>query len=663
MKKIIYILLFVLTVSSFSHSQVIYSSKIDSVINLVSDQTISKYVRDLSGDTIATIGGLPYDLISRLWSSEGNTKAAQYIYETFQSFGLQTRYQVNNATNVNVIARKTGSVYPELKVVIGAHYDDMRGNATATDTIPGADDNASGVAAVLEAARLLANYNPKFTIEFVVFDEEEIGLYGAGAYADSCLADSSEALVGVLNMDMIAWDGNNDAHIRIKTHQFCDIIADMLICTYQRYSINLIPIKEFNGGGSDHVAFWMRGYGAITSIEPGYDFNPYYHSMGDVFSIINMDYFRNNVKANLAALMSVADQLFYLIDHNPIQSSSDTAQRIAEAEMIYPIPLGTGANAPRLYYKINNGQYQYVNAFDTTGGIHRFQIPGQPNGTQVSYYIAAQDSSGVYVSTSPAGGSGANPPGTTPPQQVHVYNVLTSLTRSSSNQKPILDFQYTYDTIYIPEAGNVVDIKVNLNINHPNDGEIFISLRKESDMSSLSQFNGEGGQNFTNTTFHDTASVPITQGNPPFTGYFRPQSPLYNFNGDQVQGNWILRIFDNRAGNTGTLLNWTLDIKYSSSVSIKKIENTFADKYILYQNYPNPFNPTTTIKYSIPKNGDVYLKIYDVLGKEVAVLVNEWHSAGTYSVTWDASVMPSGIYFYRLSSEGYTETKRMVLVK
>lgn len=663
MKKLLYFLLITLALPTLLHPQVIYSPRIDSVINLVSNEQMIKYVRELSGDTITNVGSQPYHIISRLWSSEGNTKAAQYIFEKFQSFGLQTRYQVNNSTNVNVIARKTGWEYPELKIVIGAHYDNTRGGATSTDTVPGADDNASGVAAVLEAARLLANYNLKFTVEFVVFDEEEIGLYGAGGYADSCRADTSETLIGVYNMDMIAWDGNNDGHIRIKTHQFCDVLADILICTYQRYNINLIAIKEYNTGGGDHLAFWLRNYGAISCIEPSYDFNPYYHSMGDVYNVFNMDYFRENTKANLAAIMSISDQLYYVIGHYPIQSSSDTSQRIAEADIFFPIPIGSGLNSPRLYYKVGNGLYQYVNAFEINGDIYRFRIPGHPAGSQISYYLAAQDSTGSHLTTDPRGGSGVNPPGTTPPPQVHVYHVLSSLSYTSNNQKPILDLQYTYDTIYIPETGNVEDIKVNLNINHTNDGDLFITMRKETGMSTLSQFNGDGGQNFTNTSFHDTASISITQGTPPFTGCFRPQSSFNVFIGDEVQGNWILRIFDVRAGNTGTLLNWTIELKYSSPVSIKRIENVVADKYILYQNYPNPFNPSTVIEYSIPENGEVFLKVYNLLGKEVATLVSDWQRAGTYSVTWNASSIPSGVYFYRLFSNGYSETKRMVLIK
>jgi len=658
MKKVILILLIGLLIPIFADSQVIYSPKVDSVINLISIPLMTKYVRELSGDTIAMVGGQPVTIVSRYWSTQGNILASQYIYEKFQSFGLQTRYQINNATNVNVIARKTGSVYPNLKFVIGAHYDDMPPGPVA----PGADDNASGVAAVLEAARLLANYNLKYTVEFVVFDEEEIGLLGAVGYADSCLA-GTDTLIGVLNMDMIAWDGNNDGLIRIMTHQFCDILADMLISSFQRYNINLTPVKAYGAGGSDHVAFWQRGFYAISSIEPANDFHPFYHTIWDTVGLFNMEFFLKNAKSNLATLMCLSEELYYYIFHYPVTSTSDTTQRNIYTEIIYGIPLASGINAPRLYYKIGNNPYQWINASQINGTEYQFIIPGQPHGTQISYYVAAQDTGGIYLATSPTGGSGVNPPGTTPPPEVYTYYVLSSMTHTSNNQVPIPDNQLTRDTIYIQQTGIVQEVKLNLNINHTNDGDILIALQKGSTVVNVSQFNGNGGQNYTNTTFHDTASVPITQGVPPFTGYFRPQVLLNALNGAQLQGNWILRVFDNRAGNTGTLLNWTLDIIYSSPVSVKKEENLIADKYLLYQNYPNPFNPSTVIKYSLPKNSQVVLKIFDILGKEVTTLVNQWQTEGVYTAEWNAASMPTGVYFYRLSVDGFSDTKRMILIR
>ncbi|MFA7360209.1 MAG: T9SS type A sorting domain-containing protein [Candidatus Kapaibacterium sp.] len=91
--------------------------------------------------------------------------------------------------------------------------------------------------------------------------------------------------------------------------------------------------------------------------------------------------------------------------------------------------------------------------------------------------------------------------------------------------------------------------------------------------------------------------------------------------------------------------------------------NIVPAEYALSQNYPNPFNPVTKINYSLPKNGFVTLKVYNVLGVEVANLVNENKAAGNYSVDFNASEFTSGIYFYSLNVNGFTETKRMMLIK
>ncbi|MGD0339488.1 MAG: T9SS type A sorting domain-containing protein [Bacteroidota bacterium] len=87
------------------------------------------------------------------------------------------------------------------------------------------------------------------------------------------------------------------------------------------------------------------------------------------------------------------------------------------------------------------------------------------------------------------------------------------------------------------------------------------------------------------------------------------------------------------------------------------------DKFQLYSNYPNPFNPTTTIKFSIPKTGYTTLKIFNITGREVVALVSEKLNPGTYTTKWDASNLSSGIYFYRLQSGTFIQTKKLVLMK
>jgi hypothetical protein len=108
-----------------------------------------------------------------------------------------------------------------------------------------------------------------------------------------------------------------------------------------------------------------------------------------------------------------------------------------------------------------------------------------------------------------------------------------------------------------------------------------------------------------------------------------------------------------------------------NTIGIKNITSEIPSSYSLEQNYPNPFNPITKIKFDIPDrfpirafgNDNVVLKVFDILGKEIATLVNESLKPGTYEVTFDASMLTSGIYFYKLETVNYSETKKMILIR
>lgn len=92
-------------------------------------------------------------------------------------------------------------------------------------------------------------------------------------------------------------------------------------------------------------------------------------------------------------------------------------------------------------------------------------------------------------------------------------------------------------------------------------------------------------------------------------------------------------------------------------------QSNLPTKFALEQNYPNPFNPTTIIKYEIPQNGFVSLKVYDILGKEVALLENGIENAGRYEVKFDGSNLSSGVYFYRIQAGSFSKTKKLLLLK
>ncbi|MBK6875021.1 MAG: T9SS type A sorting domain-containing protein [Ignavibacteria bacterium] len=106
-----------------------------------------------------------------------------------------------------------------------------------------------------------------------------------------------------------------------------------------------------------------------------------------------------------------------------------------------------------------------------------------------------------------------------------------------------------------------------------------------------------------------------------------------------------------------------LEIVYGDMNGLTNTESTLPKTYSLSQNYPNPFNPNTNIRYDLPQDNFVTIKVYDVLGKEVLTLVNEYKQAGRYLVSFNAANFSSGIYFYTIQAGEYEYTRRMTMLK
>ena len=107
-----------------------------------------------------------------------------------------------------------------------------------------------------------------------------------------------------------------------------------------------------------------------------------------------------------------------------------------------------------------------------------------------------------------------------------------------------------------------------------------------------------------------------------------------------------------------------IDSHLVSSAVVNGVEGSSPiNEYKLFQNYPNPFNPTTTITYTIPRAGVISMKIFDILGREVTSLVNDYKLAGQYSIVFDGSNLTSGVYVYQLKANDYVASQKLVLLK
>lgn len=288
---------------------------IQSMIDQVISSTVSQYDGALSGEWPVIVGGLPYTIGTRYtFSGEPIQRATEYVGEHLEGLGLGVEYHQWEVQPYppNVIGEIIGEARPEEVFIISAHLDDMPSGSLA----PGADDNASGSTAVLIAADVFSQYRWDCTLRFAFWTGEEQGLWGSHAYAQRAF-ENGENIVGVLNLDMIGWNtpGSSpdmDLHARSSipaSLELAQLFADIVSV----YDLNLIPELVSNGvGASDHASFWDYGYTAILGIEDYAgtgDFNPYYHTVHDRLTQLEMDYFTEIVRASLATTAHMADCL------------------------------------------------------------------------------------------------------------------------------------------------------------------------------------------------------------------------------------------------------------------------------------------------------------------------------------------------------------------
>lgn len=265
------------------------------------DDSVLNNIKELSGEKTCIVKGKSTTIKHRV-SKNGNDLAADYLLGRMQAYGFTVTDQKYSTGGRNIIAEQKGSVYPDKKFIIGAHYDSMADYC--------ADDNASGCSALLEVVRILSKHKFKYTIVYGFWDEEEQGLIGSAYYAKQIKA-SNESIMGALNMDMIGYDSNSDTKFEIHTKAGGSLtMSDKLQQINTAYQFKLSPIVKNPGTDrSDHASFWKQGYSAIHFSEAFFsgDGCPNYHQSTDRINIFNMAYFYQLSRLSLAAIATFAE--------------------------------------------------------------------------------------------------------------------------------------------------------------------------------------------------------------------------------------------------------------------------------------------------------------------------------------------------------------------
>lgn len=261
----------------------------------------------------------------------------------------------------NVRATKTGTLYPDKYYIICAHYDDT--SQMPMQRAPGADDNASGTVAVLEAARVLGDYNFKYSVRFLAFAGEEQGLLGSAAYAANAAA-SGEQILGVINLDMIGYDGNNDGIVEIHAGNLSSsqALGTFVVSNINNWNLLLTPqyITSGSTGASDHASFWNHGYAAILMIEDFSDFTPFYHTTNDLLSTLNQEYFLENARLAIGSLAMLAQIDSVAVGVSPL--AQIPGEFVLHAP--YPNPFNPAVN---IEYDIPQAEQVTVEIYDLLG--------------------------------------------------------------------------------------------------------------------------------------------------------------------------------------------------------------------------------------------------------------------------------------------------------
>jgi Zn-dependent M28 family amino/carboxypeptidase len=273
-------------------------------------------VADVSKERLAETVTALCSIPTRYSPTSGGRLAGTSIYNYFSRLGLAVEYDqfkydsprvAGAAAGRNVVATLTGTGVPERIVVVGAHYDSF--STSEFRLAPGADDNASGVAAVLEIARVLSRHPGGLTIRFIAFDAEEQGLFGSEHAAARARA-RRESIVAMLNLDMVGVSDGGRRALALVPDRDGEWVADRFMDAAKRYGIviNLVKRVYAKWARSDQASFWAAGFPALGISENEPDDTRQYHHVGDTPETLDLDFLTAVTRATLAAVAELARQ-------------------------------------------------------------------------------------------------------------------------------------------------------------------------------------------------------------------------------------------------------------------------------------------------------------------------------------------------------------------
>jgi hypothetical protein len=301
----------------------IYDPLVAEIIGGVGRPELVTLMKQLTGAEAVPVGGELYTISNRCTTSgEPIEKATQFAFEQLQALGLQVQYQdwvvADQATNRNVIAVQAGDGRSSEIVVVGAHLDDL----PETGWAPGADDNASGSAAVLVAARVLSQYRFDRSIHFVLFTGEEQGLWGSARYTEDALRGESN-IVAALVADMIACPAGSPPLCLVRVGGYvttptlgnswlAGVFTDVVINYGLSGRLSQPAVITTETLTSDQDEFWSAGFPAVQIRDSGLVSN---HTTNDTLAGLDFDYFQ----AMVQAIVGTAAHLAIPIGRNPVR--------------------------------------------------------------------------------------------------------------------------------------------------------------------------------------------------------------------------------------------------------------------------------------------------------------------------------------------------------